>query len=175
MHVNFRALSGLHAVYLSILSLSSPNDVVWHFPKSRCGHCSTTGLLKSFGRISVEMPWDNCENKIDLVNCSVLCQKTIPDVILFDFADPIMLIEVTQYKKIVVHLRNVYGGTYIRSAVQEITRLGMQKMEIQLIADLIYAAITRAKEFDVSVLNNLILNFKTCHFTFHSFDQETVV
>ena len=82
---------------LILLALSKPGDIVWCLPKRCGGHFSTTELLKSMGRVPVEMPWNRHKKTIDL---SALKLWELPQLVLFDLADPIQPLPVAEIRNI---------------------------------------------------------------------------
>ncbi|WP_437324489.1 hypothetical protein [Sorangium sp. So ce381] len=56
--VDFRPLSGVHAMMTTLLALTRPGDIVLSLPPEVGGHFASRALVQSMGRISLFLPWD---------------------------------------------------------------------------------------------------------------------
>jgi glycine/serine hydroxymethyltransferase len=64
--VDFRPLSGVHAMMSTLLALTDPGDDVYSIPPAHGGHFATSEILRRAGRTSRFLPWDAARFDIDL-------------------------------------------------------------------------------------------------------------
>ena len=64
--VEFRCLSGLHAMQTTLVSLTDPGDKIMRFSTKDGGHFATQHLIKLFGRESCCYVVDKKTRQIDL-------------------------------------------------------------------------------------------------------------
>lgn len=98
-HLDFRPLSGLHAVTLIILATTQPGDLIWCLPPQICGHFSTINLIQSLGRKHAIIPWDEEKKNFDLSLVETI--KNRPNSILLDYADPIYPLQLNELRSII--------------------------------------------------------------------------
>ncbi|WNG20577.1 hypothetical protein [Cystobacter fuscus] len=64
--VDFRPLSGVHAMMSTLLALSEPGDLVLSLPPEAGGHHSTAPILLRAGRRSGYLPWNHERQEVDI-------------------------------------------------------------------------------------------------------------
>ena len=63
---DFRPLSGMHAMLVSLITLTKPNDVVYSVECDSGGHFATHNVLRSLNRRPATIPINKTEFNIDL-------------------------------------------------------------------------------------------------------------
>ena len=64
-HIDFRPLSGVHAMNTTLLSVTEPGDAIYSFSPAAGGHFATANILKRAARYSRYLPWDPANFDID--------------------------------------------------------------------------------------------------------------
>jgi glycine hydroxymethyltransferase len=97
--VEFRPLSGVHAMMCSLLALTDPGDVVYSIDPLNGGHFATRHLLQRMGRPSQYLPWDEDNWTIDVNALRTEVTKTNQKTAIFlDHGTPLFPLPITELK-----------------------------------------------------------------------------
>ena len=84
-YVEFRCLSGLHAMQTTIASLTKPGDKVMRVAtKDDGGHFLTEQIIKLFGRYSCTYEFDDQNFLLDIDKTEEVIRKESPDLLYID-------------------------------------------------------------------------------------------
>ncbi len=97
-YVNLFPLSGIHAMLMTIVSLTKPGDTVLSLSPDECGHFATRSIVEEMGRKSIYIPTSN--GKIDFEELSDLLQRESIQLIYFDLMSHIETIDIKSIKSL---------------------------------------------------------------------------
>ena len=97
-YVNLFALSGIHAMLMSIVSLTEPGDTVLSLSPAEGGHFSTRSIVERMGRKSMLAPLT--DGKIDMNRLSSLLQRTPVKLIYLDLMSHIETVAVASIRAV---------------------------------------------------------------------------
>lgn len=104
-YVNLFALSGIHAMLMSIVSLTEPGDTIISLSSTEGGHFSTRSIVEKLGRNSMIAPLVN--GKIDIDKLSELLKNTPVKLIYLDLMNHIEAVDIASIRAV------AEPGTYI--------------------------------------------------------------
>lgn len=104
-YVNLFALSGIHAMLMSIVSLTEPGDIVLSLSPTEGGHFSTRSIVEKLGRNSIVAPLTN--GRIDIDKLSELLKNTPVKLIYLDLMNHIETVDIAAIRAVAM------PGTYI--------------------------------------------------------------
>jgi len=81
---DFRPLSGVHAIIVSLVALTSIEDNVYCLKPTDAGHFATADILRRLGRNPRYLPWDNEAADLDLDRVQELFMNVPPRCIYLD-------------------------------------------------------------------------------------------
>lgn len=87
--VEFRPLSGVHAVMSTLITYTDPGDVVFSINPEHGGHFATRYILERIGRQSEYLPWHSDNYTIDVDGFAIRHGGSSPKLILFDHGMPL--------------------------------------------------------------------------------------
>lgn len=64
-YVDYRLLSGVHAMQCTVLALTEPGQEIWSLSPDHAGHFATQYIVKRSGRISQTLPWNESQMDVD--------------------------------------------------------------------------------------------------------------
>jgi fluorothreonine transaldolase len=95
-YVNLFALSGIHAMLMSIVSLTEPGDTVLSLSPAEGGHFSTRSIVEKVGRSSIVAPLT--DGKIDIDKLSDLLKDTPVKLIYLDLMNHIETVDIASIR-----------------------------------------------------------------------------
>lgn len=99
--VDFRPLSGVHAMMETVISATKVNDLVYTIPREAGGHFTTASLLEFIGRRPRLFPVDKTEYVIDTNVFGEEVENESPALIYFDTSYHLFPYELTKIREIV--------------------------------------------------------------------------
>lgn len=104
-YVNLFALSGIHAMLMSIISLTEPGDMVLSLSPAEGGHFATRSIIEKVGRKSIFAPLS--DGKIDIVELGKLLKNTPTKLIYLDLMNHTETVDIASIRAV------SDSGTYI--------------------------------------------------------------
>lgn len=111
-YVEFRCLSGLHAMQTTIASLTKPGDKVMRFETKDGGHFATQHVLKLIGRESCCYVVDKGTLQIDLQKTNDVFQREKPALLYMDAMNHLFPFPLSQLKEITKDVPIVYDASH---------------------------------------------------------------
>ncbi|NUT50161.1 MAG: aminotransferase class I/II-fold pyridoxal phosphate-dependent enzyme [Saccharothrix sp.] len=100
--VDFRPLSGVHAILATLIALTEPGDLVLSISPEHGGHFATRYLLRRIGRRSAYLPWDAEAYAVDVERLAArLSARPAPAAVLFDHGLPLTRQPVERIREVV--------------------------------------------------------------------------
>jgi len=87
--VDFRLLTGVHAVMALLLCATDPNDLIYILHPEKTGHFATVPLIETSGRRYKYIPWNPLNYNIDINALEKEIEEEMPRMVLLDSATPI--------------------------------------------------------------------------------------
>ena len=99
--VDFRPLSGVHAMMETVISATNVKDLVYTMPREAGGHFTTTSLLEFIGRRPKSFPLEKTDYTLDINTFAEEIEDENPALIYFDTSYHLFPYELTKIRDIV--------------------------------------------------------------------------
>ncbi len=111
-YVEFRCLSGLHAMQTTMASLTEPGDLIMRFGTADGGHFATETIIKLFGRRSCCYAFDRERLTIDLEGTAALVAKEKPKLLYLDAMNYLFPFPIRELREIVGDVPILYDASH---------------------------------------------------------------
>src|SRR3989344_2247097 len=110
--VEFRCLSGLHAMQTTLVSLTEPGDTIMRVSTKDGGHFATQHLIKLFGRNSCCYVFDKKTRQIDLEKTKKVIEKERPSLLYIDAMNYLFPFPFKELKKIIGDVPLIFDASH---------------------------------------------------------------
>ncbi len=111
-YVEFRCLSGLHAMQTTMLSLTEPGDTVMRFGIVDGGHFATEHLIKVFGRKSCTYGFDRARLTIDIAKTAEIFKREKPKLLYLDAMNYLFPFPIRELREVVGDTPILYDASH---------------------------------------------------------------
>ncbi len=111
-YVEFRCLSGLHAMQTTMLSLTDPGDTVMRFGIADGGHFATEHLIKVFGRKSSVYAFDRANLTIDVKKTAEIFERDKPKLLYLDAMNYLFPFPIKELREVVGDTPIIYDASH---------------------------------------------------------------
>ena len=111
-YVEFRCLSGLHAMQTTMVSLTQPGDTIMRFGVADGGHFATENIIKLFGRKSCVYAFDRERLTIDLEGTAKIFAEHKPKLLYLDAMNYLFPFPIRQLREIVGDTPILYDASH---------------------------------------------------------------
>lgn len=110
--VEFRCLSGLHAMQTTMVALTRPGDAVMRFGVADGGHFATENIIKLFGRRSCCYAFDRARLTIDLEGTAEIVRRERPALLYLDAMNYLFPFPIRELRRIVGDTPILYDASH---------------------------------------------------------------
>ncbi len=111
-YVEFRCLSGLHALQTTMASLTKPGDCIMRFGVADGGHFATETVIKVFGRRSCAYVFDRDRLTIDIEKTAEVFQREKPTLLYLDAMNYLFPFPIKELRAVVGDTPIVYDASH---------------------------------------------------------------
>ena len=111
-YVEFRCLSGIHAMQTTIVSLTRPGDKIMHVSTKDGGHFLTQQVCKLFGRSVCDFVFDRSTYAIDLQLTREVFERERPTLLYIDAMNYLFPFPVSEIRQLVGNIPIVYDASH---------------------------------------------------------------
>ncbi len=111
-YVEFRCLSGLHAMQTTMVSLTQPGDMIMRFGVADGGHFATENIIKLFGRKSCTYAFDRERLTIDLAGTEAIFRREKPKLLYLDAMNYLFPFPIRELRQIVGDTPILYDASH---------------------------------------------------------------
>jgi len=110
--VEFRCLSGIHAMQTTIASLTQPGECVMRVATKNGGHFLTETICKLFGRKSCTFVFDRETNQIDIEATARVIQNEHPSIIYLDAMNYLFPFPIQELREVAYDVPIVFDASH---------------------------------------------------------------
>lgn len=111
-YVEFRCLSGLHAMQTTIVSLSNPGDTIMRVATKDGGHFLTETICKVFGRKSCSYVFDRETRQLDVGLTQQVIEKEKPVLLFIDAMNYVFPFPIRELREIAGDIPIVFDASH---------------------------------------------------------------
>ena len=111
-YVEFRCLSGLHALQTTMASLTQPGDCIMRFGVADGGHVATETVIKVFGRRSCAYVFDRDRLTIDIEKTAEVIRRERPKLLYLDAMNYLFPFPIRELRALVGETPIVYDASH---------------------------------------------------------------
>jgi glycine hydroxymethyltransferase len=112
-YVDFRPLSGVHAIIATLAAITKPGDLVYCLDAGQGGHFATASILAGMGRRCAYLPWDDDRSALDLERTAAALRAKPANCIYLDHSNSLFPIDIAALRAVAGNdVVIVYDGSH---------------------------------------------------------------